>query len=199
MKKPTFRRVLAFLVDIIIVSIIASAISSIKFINPDIEKYNETYDKYMEFVENGMQEGNVQQIVNSEEYQNFAYEISYYSKYNSIISIVVTFLYFVVFQFYTKGYTGGKKLLNIKVESTNGELKIYQLLIRSLIINGIVTSTLTVILLFTLNKASYINVQMYVELLNMGLLFVSFGMMLYRKDGRGLHDLLGGTKVVLNK
>ena len=117
----------------------------------------------------------------------------------NISSIVVTFLYFVVFQFYTKGYTGGKKLLNIKVESTNGELKLYQLLIRSLIINGIITSTLTVILLFTLNKASYINVQMYVELLNMGLLFVSFGMMLYRKDGRGLHDLLGGTKVVLNK
>ena len=199
MKKPTFRRVLAFLVDLIIVSVIASAISSIKYINPDIEKYNETYDQYMEYVENGLEGNNMQQIINSEEYQDYSYKIAYYAKYSSIITIIVSILYYVVFQYFTKGYTGGKKLLNIRVESVNGELKFYQLLLRSLIINGILTSIITVILLFTLNKSSYTNVQMYVELLNMGLIFVSFGMILYRKDGRGLHDLIGGTRVVLNK
>ena len=51
------------------------------------------------------------------------------------ISLVVSFLYFGVFQFFTKGRTLGKTLLGIEVISTDKkELRITQTIIRSSII-----------------------------------------------------------------
>jgi uncharacterized RDD family membrane protein YckC len=199
MKKPTFRRILAFIVDSIIVTIIVSALSGIKFINPAIDKYNEAYDTYMEYIQNGLTAEDAQNILNSEEYQNMTYDITYYGRYSSIISLVISCLYYVVFQYITKGYTGGKKLMKIKVEAESGELKIYHILIRSVLINGILTSILSILTIFLLNKDMFIKSQTFIELLGMGIVFLSFGMILYREDGRGLHDLIAHTKVVSEK
>ena len=199
MKKPTVRRVIAFIVDSIIVSIIASSISSIKVLNPDIDKYNETYDAYVEYISNGLGTASTQNIMNSEEYQEITYNLSYYGRYSSLISLVISILYYVVFQYITKGYTGGKKLLKIKVEAEKGKLKLQNIILRSLIINGIVTSILSLVIVFLLNKNVFFKTETFVELLNMGLIFVSFGMMLTREDGKGLHDLIAKTKVVYDK
>lgn len=199
MKKPIVRRIMAFIIDSIIVSIIASSISSIKYINPDIDKYNETYDSYVEFINNSLKTSDASNIMNSEEYQEIAYNLSYYGKYSSLISLVVSILYYIGFQYITKGYTGGKKLLRIKVEAEKGKLKIQNIIVRSLIINGIITSTLSLLIIFLLNKDLFFKMQSFVELLSMGLIFVSFAMMLTREDGKGLHDLIAKTKVVYDK
>lgn len=196
MQKVTFRRVMAYAIDMLIVLIISTAISNIKYLNPEMEKYEETYDSYMEYVNNGVNDNNISSLINSNEYKDYTYKINYYGRYSSLITLIVTFLYFVVFQYNTKGYTGGKRMLNIKVEAIDGKLKIKHFLLRSLIINELFTTSLTILALFLLKKESFSNVQMYIELLNMALLFVTFGMVLYRKDGRGLHDLFAGTKVV---
>ncbi len=199
MKKPTGRRVLAFIIDILIVSFISSAISSIKFINPTLDKYNESYEQYEKYINEKLTPEEAQNIMNSEEYQNLTYNLKYTGRYTSLITLIVSFLYFVVLQYYTKGYTGGKKLLNIKVESEEKELKFYQLLLRSFIINSLLTSGLSLIAVSFLSKESYFSVEIFIEVLDMGLLFLSFGMMLYRQDGKGLHDLIANTKVVYNK
>ncbi len=199
MKKPTVRRVLAFIIDILIVSFISSAIASIKFINPTVDKYNESYEQYEEYMYEKLTPEEAQNIMNSEEYQNLTYNLKYTGRYTSLITLIVSFLYFVVLQYYTKGYTGGKKLLNIKVESEEKELKFYQLLLRSFIINSLLTSGLSLIAVSFLSKESYFSVEVFIEVLDMGLLFLSFGMMLYRQDGKGLHDLIANTKVVYNK
>ena len=196
MKKTTFRRVLAFLVDMIIISIISSALSSIRFINPTLDKYEESYNEYVEYISEGLDATNVNNILNGETYQELTYKVNYNGRYSTLITLVVTIIYFVAFQYFTNGYTGGKKLLNIKVESVDGKLKVHQLLLRSLIINSVITTALSLIALFALSKGAYVKASMYIELLEMGLLFVSFGMVLYRQDGRGLHDMLGGTRVV---
>ena len=197
MKKPTFRRILAFIIDMMIVSIISSAIASIGFINPTLDKYNEAYDSYTEYLQNGLDTKNVSNILNSEEYKDITYNINYYGRYGTIITLVVTVIYFVVFQYFTNGYTGGKKLLNIKIESEDGKLKVHQLLLRSLIINNVLTTTLALIALFVLSKGTFAKVGNYIDVLEMGLVFASFALVLYRQDGKGLHDLLAKTKVVL--
>lgn len=196
MKKPTGRRIFAFIIDIIIISIISSTISSIKFLNPTFDEYNESYDQYEKYLNEKLTPQEAQDIFNNEEYQDLTYNLNYNGRYSSLITLVISFLYFVVFQYYTKGYTAGKKLLNIKVESEDKELNFYQLLLRSLIVNSLFTTTLSLVAISFLSKASYTNVELFVEILDMGLLFLSFGMILYRKDGRGLHDLIAKTKVV---
>ncbi len=196
MKKPTLRRIGAFIIDMMIVSIIVSALSNIKYINPTMEKYNESYDEYVEFLNNGLDPKEAKNILNSETYQTLTYNLSYYGRYSSLISLVIIFLYFVVFQYYTNGATLGKKVLRIKVESEKGKIKFYQYVLRSLIINSLCTSTLSLLAIFILNKAAFGRVSMFIEVLEMGLLFVTFGMVIYRQDGRGLHDLIAKTKVV---
>ncbi len=199
MKKTTGRRVLAFIIDLLIVSIVSFAISNIKFINPTLDKYNESYEQYDKYINEKLTIEEAQNIMNSEEYQNLTYNLNYNGRYSSLITIIVSFLYFVVFQYYTKGYTGGKSLLNIKVESEEKELKFSQLLLRSFIVNSLLTSGLSLIAISFLSKESYVSVELFIEILDMGLLFLSFGMMLYRQDGKGLHDLIAKTKVVYNK
>ena len=199
MRKPTLRRIIAFFVDMVIISIITSSLSSIKYINPAIDEYNKSYDEYVEFLDKGLTAKDVNNILNSENYQNLTYDLSYNSRYSNIITLVVTILYFVGFQYYTNGFTGGKKLLNIKVEAVDGKLTIKNLLLRSLIVNSLITTLLNTLALFLLSKASFMKASMFIELLEMGLLFVTFGMMLYREDGRGLHDIIAKTKVVFNK
>ena len=116
-------------------------------------------------------------------------------KYSSIISVVVLFLYFGLFQYYTDGKTVGKLALRIKVNSTKGKLKLSQMLIRSAIINSIFIKAVTIICLFLMSKNLYNTVNMYLEFVNIGLLVASGLLVVIRNDGVGLHDLLAHTKV----
>lgn len=132
----------------------------------------------------------------NEELSLLNYNMTKYGMPTSIIQLVVTILYFVVFQYFNGGKTIGKALLKINVVSLDGKLKFSQVLIRSVIINSIATLMLSISLFYIFNKDLYMNLASYVQLLDLTLLFVSFGMMMFRLDGRGLHDMLANTNVV---
>ena len=53
-----------------------------------------------------------------------------------LITVLVSIIYFVVFQYNNKGQTLGKKLMKIKVNSLNGDLTMNQLVVRSLLVNS---------------------------------------------------------------
>ena len=118
MKKPTFKKILAYLIDSIIISAIVTVFTSIDLINPYKEEYNNTYKEYQEYITTL---DNPADVLNGEEVNNITYDLSHYGVYSSIIGLVVTFLYFVIFQYYNGGKTIGKALLGIKVVSTNSE------------------------------------------------------------------------------
>ena len=194
MKKPTFRRVIAYLVDSIIISAIVTVFTSIDLINPYKEEYNNTYKEYQEYI---MTLDNPSDVLNSEEVNNITYDLSHYGVYSSIIGLVVTFLYFVIFQYYNGGKTIGKALLNIRVVSTNGEeLKLTQVIIRSAIINSLLTSSALILSVLFLSKPTFITANLVIGYIDMALIFTSIGMILFREDGAGLHDMLAHTLVV---
>ncbi len=196
MKKPVFRRILAYLVDSILIVAIVSIFSNIDLINPYKEEYENTYKEYQEYVLK-FSDSNNPEMVMGEEYNDLIYDIAHNGLYVSIISLIVTFLYFCIFQFYNGGKTIGKALLNIKIVSTNNEkLNIYQFIIRSGIINSLLTSSATIITLLALSKPSFLTVNSVIGFIDMGLIFTSIGMILFREDGVGLHDLLAHTLVV---
>ena len=139
------------------------------------------------------------EFINGEEFTDLSYEVSKTSVFVSIYTVVISFLYFVCFQYYTKGKTLGKLLLKIEtVSNDKQELRFSQLLKRSIIVNSLVTTTIGVIIILALSKASYLNVSRYVQLLETTLLLLCAGFILYREDGRGLHDLFGGTRVIMS-
>lgn len=196
MKKVTGARLAAYIIDSLIVALIASLFAGITLINPNKEKMEELEEEYTtSTIENFKNQD--YSFFNDSNIENMTYEISYYGIYASVIELVVMFLYFGLFQYYNKGQTIGKKLLKIEVVSTNKKkLKLYQIIIRSGIINGLLTSSLAIIGLLYLSKASFLHYDTFVGLLNDGLEIACIIMILYRSDGIGLHDLLASTRVI---
>lgn len=87
--------------------------------------------------------------------------------------------------------------MKLRVVSTkDGELTLNQITYRGLIINSILLNILILAALLFLGRnyyyyASYI-LQSVAAVIELAILL----MVLFRKDGRGLHDIVAGTKVI---
>jgi len=201
MKKVTGKRFGAFIIDMIVVLSISSLFSSLELINPKINEYNEIYEQYSEVYEEYTEvllenEKNVNVKEIQTKINDLSYEVTKSSVYVSLINIIVLILYFAVFQYFNKGQTIGKAILKIKVlDEKNNKPKFWQILVRSLIINSIFISTLTLIFLIIASKSLYINLVMVLQYIDIALVYGSIGFMLFRNDGKGLHDLVAGTIV----
>ena len=186
-------RLIAYILDILIVFLISGCIM---FFIPE----NKNYDKYVEEYK-VIQNDFITKKIDTKEYINKSVDVVYDVDYNNIpsmiIELVVLILYFVVYQFYNKGQTIGKKLMKIKVVSTDSnDLNINQLAIRSLIINSIFVNLLIVGFLLFIIKDYYYYASMGLQLIQAVVTVVTLFMILIRKDGKGLHDVLTSTKVV---
>ena len=191
MKKVTIRRIFSYIIDYIIIAVVSSLFANIAIINPNYEEYQEKYNNYTEIL------GETLSNSDTESLEDISYELSKSGIYVSIINLTITFGYFVVFQYFNKGQTIGKKLLKVKVKDVNNErVRFSQILIHSLIINSIVTSLLSVVAIASLSKVTFLKLNSIIQLIDMGLVFVSIGFMLFREDGRGLHDMIANTIVV---
>ena len=97
-----------------------------------------------------------------------------------------------------KGQTIGKKLLNIRVVDKDNEnpISILKGLVRSLLIFNILSGALSIIFLYLLGKETYFNI--YGTLVGIEAIFMLITIMfvLYRKDHRGLHDMITNTIVI---
>ena len=196
MKKPTFRRLFAYLIDILLISFIVSAFSYIKFLNPKLDEYNKYSEEYTSYV-NELSQTNPTGILSDEKVQDLSYNMSYAGVYTSLISLVVTFLYFSIFQYYTNGKTVGKLAMGIEVISANNKkLRLSQLIIRSALVDSILTSSILLIAILFLSKSSYMGISRVIEIIDLGIVLVCAGMVIYREDGVGLHDNLANTKVI---
>lgn len=193
MNKPTIKRACAYLIDLMLVLIISSLFTGIEALNPNADKYEETYDKYKTIISNTTDIN----TINNEEIMNVTYDMSKYGLSVSVINLVVTFLYFVVFQYMNNGKTVGKMLMKIKVVSKDRKkLKFDQILLRAIIINSILSSLILVIVLVFASKSVYLSSSRYIQFVDMTLVFASIIMILFKADGRGLHDIIGRTEVI---
>ncbi len=193
MNKPMLKRACAYIIDLMLILIISSLFAGIEALNPNVEKYEETYNQYKTIISNTSDVNSI----NNEEVINITYDMSKYGISIEIINLVVTVLYFVVFQYLNNGKTLGKTLMKIKVVSKDSKkIKFYQILLRSLIINSILSSFVLILILSFCSKSIYLLSSRYIQFIDMTLVFVSIIMILFRQDGRGLHDIVGRTEVI---
>ena len=111
--------------------------------------------------------------------------------------IVAPFAQILVYQFYNKGQTLGKKLFKIKVVSNDfKELTMDNYIYRSFIINSLLIDIIIFSLMIFASETIWLIGVGMLEVINYILLFICGFMVIFNKDGRGLHDLLGNTKVI---
>ena len=182
----------AYFIDIIIISIIASLIClGLPETDKEIEKkITELNNQYI------AKEINQNKYLS--EYSNLLYANQKDRVLETGINLAITIAYFVIFQYMNKGQTIGKKLLKIKVvdKDTKKPATIVKCLLRSIITLGIASSALNIILINTLSKKSYMYSYLTISIVESIFIFITIIFILYRKDGRGLHDLIANTTVI---
>ena len=193
MKPVSYKRILAYLIDIFIVICIATILTM--FI-PVSEEYTNQMNELNAVLED-YSSGDISETEYLEKFNDISYIVNKESVQVSIVSVVLSTIYFVVLAYYMNGQTFGKKIMKIQVVSANSKkLTMNNYLIRSLIVDSILMNAISIIAILFLEKSSYLKVYDVTSTIFGAIYVVIFAMILFRQDGRGLHDLLANTKVI---
>ncbi|MBP3799449.1 MAG: RDD family protein [Bacilli bacterium] len=186
-----FKRFLAYLVDIILVSIVATLIA-LPFRTESVDKVD---NQILEVTQKALQ-GKIKTETYTTQLNELAYQKAKLDGISNIIIILISVLNFIVYQGITKGQTIGKKLLKIKIVKINGnELTFNDLIFRNLLNNFIFFDILLAVFAL-IGRKPYIYGYRSINIVETILLIVSVFMIAIRKDGRSVMDLLTNTMVV---
>ena len=198
MNHTFFKRIGAYVLDILIVSLFVSLLSYVPFLNPSRDAYSEKYNELV-----NLQEQYSSSEIRLDEYNQafepIAYEIYRYNTYYVIIDLVCTLLYFGVLQFFCKGQTIGKKLFQIRVVSNDERpLTLVNFILRTVVLSNMIISVALQCIVHFMDVDHYYMVYENVNLVGSIILYIILFMIVVRADGRGLHDFVANTKVVLD-
>ena len=115
----------------------------------------------------------------------------------NIIGIIFMIMYFVIVPFFTKGRTLGKWLCKIRMYKETG-MTMNDYIIRALLINGLGYMLLSVFLVFLLPPFSYFLTVSILGFIQIILVLASGFMVLYKKSGTDIEDLLTNSEVIYN-
>ncbi len=192
-KKALFlQRFLAFLIDMMLVSLIASIIYT-PFMNR--ERLEKIEKQELELIEQA-KSADFDSDVYIEQYASIYYKSARESGLLSLITISISLFYFVVYQIMKNGQTIGKRLLHIRVISEIGELTVNQMIFRSFLANYILLSLLNFIFMLFLKNNIYFYVSGLFSLIQLIIVVISAFMIMNRKDGLAIHDKLVHTVVI---
>ena len=195
-KRIIWKRVVAYTIDILLVTMIVSMLSGIRAINPKTEQHQKEYKQYTELIEK-YQKKKVSKKIYQKKSNELYYQIQRHAVYNNGIYLIVIVLYFGIFQYITHGQTVGKKLMKIQLVSDNNkDVTITKTILRSVFLYSTIYYLLLSlgVFIFTNNQYSiYAQVAYY---LNMVLELTIIYLVFTREDMKGLHDIVSKTKVI---
>lgn len=183
----------AFIIDIFLVSCVAS-LFSYPFV--DSKSVNSLNDSAAELLDS-YTKGNIDIETYTDEVKSVTYELAKKQGAVSLITITLTILYFVVYQYKKQGQTIGKQLMKIKVVgSEDQKLTTNNYVIRALIINSILVDLISFTFVVFGDVDAYFYSTAICGFIKYGLLLTCAFMVMWSKSGMGLHDRLAHTMVV---
>ena len=193
MKANSYKRVLAYLVDVMIISFVSLLLT---YFVPTSENYNKLNKEFENLTIDYRN-----QEVTMEEYLEKGTDINYQLNKEgipqTIVSTVLSIIYFVVLTYFMNGETLGKKLMKIKITSNNDKkLTMNNYLIRALVIDSVLINIITIITILLFSKDIYLTSYNIISYVFSFVYIVSLAMILFSKNGRGLQDILANTKVI---
>ena len=196
-EKPSFlKRVVAYLIDIIFVALLATAISMV-FV--DNTKYQEQTTQIMSLTKK-YTDGKITKEEYSEQFDVLNYYLTKEGVSTSIINVGVALVYYVVLCYFCKGITLGKYLMKLRIVSANEkELNMGHYLIRALFVNLILSNIISIVFVLLMNQNTFISIYPKVSTVLTIFLLVTMLFVMYRNDGRGLHDIMSNTKIISTK
>lgn len=188
------QRFVAFMIDLILVSVFTSLVTAIIPTNSSIDKL---YNQQVKIVENytsgkiAMQEY-VNQLV------DINYDIAKQTGIITLVSIAISLLYYVLYVYKNDGQSIGKKIMRIKIKKKDKdkELTMNDLLFRTMILQGTLVSIIGFCTILFLDKDTYLATNSLLNLVQYSILIISFFLVAFTKEKQGLHDIVAKTEVV---
>ena len=192
-KKASFRkRLCAYLIDIFVVSLLASLIV-VPFIDAEsVEKL----EKNMTDVTEAYLNNEINEMTYLSESESINYQLAKLTGTLTFATIIIKMLYFIVFQLYNKGQTLGKSMFGICVKSNDEVLTTNQMILRTFIVDSIFYSIIGFALMVFASSTAYFYGNLLFESVQSIIMVICACMVAFRKDKRGLHDIVSRTSVV---
>lgn len=205
-------RISAFLVDIFFVVVLTVLIGNVSFLNPGLYTSDDAYTKYMEVYDELLTNVNTTDEVKINEINDkMKVVVKDYEKSNKFIYLyylIFTFIYFVIFQWWNKGQTLGKKLFKLKVVDDNEENpNIFKYILRTLFngsslimgVNFILLVRLIFLFIGGIGSNTFYNIYLGTQYAAYIFELVFIVVYLVNKKNKGLDDIIAGTKVISTK
>ena len=186
------QRLLAFLIDLFIVTMLASIIAGPFLNNKKIESLN---NKSVKLVEKyNKKKINLNEYI--AEYTNITYDLARETGPTTIIELLLGIVFYIIIPLYNDGKSIGKMVMKIKIKSNDGELTANQLIFRSFIANSMLINIISLILLIFTSRSVYFYCLGLFLIIQYVITFISVFMIMFTKCGLTIHDKLVNTKVV---
>lgn len=205
-------RISAFLVDIFFVVVLTVLIGNVSFLNPGLYTSDDAYTKYMEVYDELLTNVNTTDEVKINEINDkMKVVVKDYEKSNKFIYLyylIFTFIYIVIFQWWNKGQTLGKKLFKLKVVDDNEENpNIFKYILRTLFngsslimgVNFILLVRLIFLFIGGIGTNTFYNIYLGTQYAAYIFELVFIVVYLVNKKNKGLDDIIAGTKVISTK
>lgn len=190
--KASFKkRLLAYLIDIVLVVFIVILIEALLPKNDKIAILNQEMNDLI----NSVQKYDFSIYVDQAAliFHDLDKERAMYS----VINAILIFIYFIFIPYFFDGKTLGKKILKIKTIRNDKEcLSLKNLVVKNMIDTGLMYMLFSLVLMYILPSIPYFICTFVLSILQICLIIISIVMIIKRKDKRGLNDILSGTKVI---
>ena len=194
--KPSFvSRFVAYIIDTFIVLLLSSLLAT-PFVNS--KNMEEVADEAVKILSK-YQKDEVSDQEYLVEISNINYKMARTTLLVSIMTILISVIYFVVVPLYQKGQTFGKKFMKIRVSSIDGELTANQLIFRSFLANAILLNIISVLFCMFASRDVYSGCVEIFSFTQHIIVIVSVFTIIFGKEGLAIHDMLTHTKVVKTK
>ena len=205
-----FKRFMAYIIDLFIISILITLLSQVKILNPKRNQYQKAINEYSEYNKElqekikDMDKIDTDVLINKE-YVKHIRNIDYYGASYTIIEIIVFIGYFTLLSFFNNGQTFGKEFMKIKVvNSDDSNVCFYKCLLRSLLIPiytsmflyTSIKSIILVVCVFMLKPWSYFYLNGCLTAFIALYSYIDVIMLIVNKRNLSLHDRLLKTKVI---
>ena len=187
-------RFLAYLIDIIIVSLVFLCLNSLMPKNHNISVLeNEITDLRSSYLKK-----EIDTKVYFNRYALIRKNLDQQYIPSNLLNVIIILCYFVLVPYYWNGKTIGKKIFKLKIVKSepNEKVSLNNYLVRSIINNGVLCFLISMSTVFLFDDSKYLLITIICGILQFLLVIISGFMIIYRHDKKGVHDLVGGTQVI---
>ena len=192
MKVSFKKRLFAYLIDFVLLTTIVTIINCVL---PTTTKQVEI-NKELDSLQQDLLDGEINNKQYFDGYKKLLPELDKSNMAINVCNLVFILGYFIIIPVVNNGQTLGKKILKIKIEKIDGNLTIRDMVIRNFITTSLLQLMISSTLVYIVNNDIYYNLSIFVSLLQILLVIITSFMIIYRKDEKGVQDLITGTQVI---